>query len=513
MPTLGPQIVTGSYGNLLKFLPTGEDGVGTGQIRISDGKGKPTPLFLATGSAYVSGTLSSSAEVVFSGLTPNAPGQYVSFDTTTGRLYYSTTSSIQNVVSASYAVTASYALNAEDGDWTIGSSYMTASGQDSVYIPNKLEQGNNNVASGDYSHAQGEQNLASGNHSHAEGTFNTSSGIQSHVEGSGNVSFGATSHAEGVFTFASGNVSHTEGQGTLAIGNVSHTEGQGTLAIGNVSHAEGYYTTASGFGSHTEGEYTRTDVLADYAHAEGQYTLAFQDYAHAEGQYTTASGVGSHAEGYQTRATSGNSHAEGGNTWAQGGTSHAEGYYTTSSGLYSHAEGMETRTTFGGGGVYNKGQHAEGYKTLADKNFSHAEGMYTTASGVGSHAGGYNTNAILDNQTVVGQYNKGSYPGGLNDTFVVGVGGNSNHLADGLKVRQTFSSGPFITFSEGAVIAQRTTFPFGPGASGFYLGEPEVIDTIRFVNDTSGNQLLIQRRGLADYTTLITVTSTANEIF
>jgi hypothetical protein len=52
MATLGPQIVTGSYGNLLKFIDIGEDGVETGQIRISDGKGKQTPLFLATGSAY-----------------------------------------------------------------------------------------------------------------------------------------------------------------------------------------------------------------------------------------------------------------------------------------------------------------------------------------------------------------------------------------------------------------------------------------------------------------------------
>jgi hypothetical protein len=154
MPTLGPQIVTGSYGNLLKFLPTGEDGVGTGQIRISDGKGKQTPLFLATGSAYVSGTLSSSAEVVFSGLTSTSTlGQYVSFDTTTGRLYYSATSSIQNVVSASYAVSASFAP--DDGDWIIGSTFMTASGQDSVYIPNKLEQGNETYAQGNWSHAEG----------------------------------------------------------------------------------------------------------------------------------------------------------------------------------------------------------------------------------------------------------------------------------------------------------------------------------------------------------------------
>jgi hypothetical protein len=53
MPTLGPQIVTGSYGNLLKFLPIGEDGVDdSAKVRITDGKGKLTPLHLATGELY-----------------------------------------------------------------------------------------------------------------------------------------------------------------------------------------------------------------------------------------------------------------------------------------------------------------------------------------------------------------------------------------------------------------------------------------------------------------------------
>jgi hypothetical protein len=455
MATLGPQIVTGSYGNLLKFLPTGEDGVTTLQVQITDGKGKVTPLHLATGSVYVSGTLSSSAEVVFSGLTQATQTNIVCIDGS-GRLYFQNSASFQ------------------DNDWTVGSSYMTASGQTSVYIPNKLEQGNNNVASGFYSHAQGEQNLALGDHSHAEGIFNTSSGIQSHVEGTNNVSFGAMSHAEGVFTFASGNA--------------SHTEGQGTLAIGNVSHAEGYYTTASGKGSHTEGEYTRTDVLADYAHAEGQYTLASQDYAHAEGQYTTASGVGSHAEGYYTRATSGISHAEGGFTWAQGGASHAEGYYTTSSGLYSHAEGMETKTLPPGGGIFKWGQHAEGYRTLADKNFSHAEGMFTTASGQGSHAGGFETNAVLDNQTVVGRKNATSYFG--DDTFVVGNGGGS----DAFKVR-TDNNEVIIAPTIRNLVSNTNPDDTTPNAfPGLYFGEPQFENTIRITRQSPNNinSLVIQ---------------------
>ena len=69
MPTLGPQIVSQSYGNLLKFLPIGDDGVTTNQVQITDGKGKVTPLYLATGSVLVDNEFTASDDVVFSGLT------------------------------------------------------------------------------------------------------------------------------------------------------------------------------------------------------------------------------------------------------------------------------------------------------------------------------------------------------------------------------------------------------------------------------------------------------------
>ena len=45
-------------------------------------------------------------------------------------------------------------MNAEDGDWTIGSTFMTASGTDSIYVPNKVQMGLNTEAAGDKSHAQ-----------------------------------------------------------------------------------------------------------------------------------------------------------------------------------------------------------------------------------------------------------------------------------------------------------------------------------------------------------------------
>jgi len=304
MATLGPQIVTGSYGNLLKFLPVGEAGVTTSQVQITDGKGKVTPLQLATGSVYVSGTLSSSAEVVFSGLTSNAPGQYVSFDTTTGRLYYSATSSIVptnalNATSASYAVTASYAVSAafapNDGDWTIGSSYMTASGQTSVYIPNRLENGLGNKAVAIESHAEGAFTIANGNYSHAEGRNVSSSGTYS--------------HAEGNETKAQQNYSHAEGDRTVSYGLGAHAEGYQTLASGTYSHAEGEKTLAKSIGSHTEGIFTTASAF--YAHAEGKGGVASGEISHAEGHYTVASGWHSHAEGNKTLASGQGAHSGG----------------------------------------------------------------------------------------------------------------------------------------------------------------------------------------------------------
>lgn len=426
MATLGPQIVTGSYGNLLKFIDIGEDGVETGQIRISDGKGKPTPLFLSTGSAYVSGALSASAEVVFSGLTSNAPGQYVSFDTSTGRLYFSNTSSIQNVVSASYAVTASYAMNADDGDWIIGSSYMTASGQTSVYIPNKLENGLTNKAQGSFSHAEGANTIAGADYSHAEGRL----------------------------TSASGTWSHAEGNLTKTIGNFDHAEGQETLAEGIASHAEGYITSASNL------------------------------YAHAEGQNTKAMGVASHAEGVATRADGWWSHAEGGATRADGDWSHSEGRFTTASGQHSHAEGVYTYTNAEGShaeGVlnvtYGQYSHVEGVfnEILTGADYSHVGGVL-------------NKSQII-NQTVVGQNNDytNEHP---DDTFVVGTGNGPAFRADGFKVRANTHEVIIKQHPPSTLISIPPDPENDSGGPGLYFGEPDKKRTQRIISIPANNPTL-----------------------
>ena len=166
-------------------------------------------------------------------------------------------------------------------------------------------------------------NVASGQYSHAEGSWTTASGLQSHTEGYYAKASGRYAHAEGRSCTASAEGSHAEGTHAIASGNFSHAEGGSTTAKGLCSHAEGDNTTASKDGSHAEGCHTTTSGL--YSHAEGYYTTASAYYSHAEGNYTTARGN--------------HSHAEGGFTLAEGYYSHAEGYYTTAKAHYSHVGG------------------------------------------------------------------------------------------------------------------------------------------------------------------------------
>jgi len=441
MATLGPQIVSQSYGNLLKFIDIGDDGVETGQIRISDGKGKVTPLYLATGSVLVDSEFTASAEVVFSGLTSNAPGQYVSFDISNGRLYYSATSSIQNVVSASYAVSASFAP--DDGDWIIGSSYMTASGQTSVYIPNRLENGLRNKAVGLQSHAEGVDTIADGNYSHAEGRNVSSSGTWS--------------HAEGNETKAQQNYSHAEGDGTVSYGLGAHAEGYQTLASGTYSHAEGSSTLAKSLGSHAEGRLTTASAF--YAHAEGKGGVASGEISHAEGHYTVASGFFAHSEGDKTLAS---------NTGA-----HSEGRYTTASGAYSHAEGQSTEAM----GVAS---HAEGDRTTATGDYSHAEGSQTNAVNDYSHAEGFGNVTYNKGQTVAGRWNEAtSVTQGQDDVFAVGVGNAPFQRKTGLQVNEAGS----VIMQQQSLVTNGTIGPplylpqwpssiVTTGIKGLYFGTP-----------------------------------------
>ena len=102
-----------------------------------------------------------------------------------------------------------------------------------------------------------------------------------------------------------------------------------------------------------------------------------------------ATGTGSHAEGNSTVATGYASHAEGSGTTATGSYSHAEGTLSVALGASSHAEGYFYQYLDEGSpyNAYNQaigvGSHAEGAGTIAYGEASHAEGF-------GGGGGAYN---------------------------------------------------------------------------------------------------------------------------
>ena len=188
----------------------------------------------------------------------------------------------------------------------VQANVKTNSGYDIINLNNSGRNTNSSVGYG--SGAEGNNTLASGDYSHAEGSHTSANGDFSHAEGSHTSANGDYSHAEGGSTSASGDYSHAEGGSTKAVGSGAHAEGEKTEASGLVAHAEGNDTFASGDYSHAEGGGTEASGLR--AHAEGSYTTASGDYSHAEGGSTKAVGSGAHAEGSGTMALT-NQHAQG----------------------------------------------------------------------------------------------------------------------------------------------------------------------------------------------------------
>jgi hypothetical protein len=307
----------------------------------------------------ISGSLVVTGSVAIHTL-PNSPQNgVVLYDDATGLLYYTASSAF--AVNNFYTSSISQSITSSVVNNNINNSTITQNITNSVVNDpapsNQYIQYNSASAFGasiDFqfiytssSLQQGNQNIAPGLYSHAEGKGTISSGVGSHAEGQETVSSGAHSHAEGFKTSASFEYSHAEGQQTLANSPYSHAEGNQTQAAGTGSHAEGNTCTTVG----------------NYSHAEGQQTFAQGAHSHAEGAYTTARGTGTHAEGYYTFATGLYSHAEGAYSATDGAYSHAEGYLTTASSNYSHAEG---------------------YWNIAAGTYQHVQGQFNRTSSVQS---------------------------------------------------------------------------------------------------------------------------------
>ena len=242
---------------------------------------------------------------------------------------------------------------------------------------NSIVQGDlvQNIATGNYSHAEGANTRADGNYSHTEGSDTTARGDYSHAEGSTTTANGIYSHSEGSNTIANGNYSHTEGNGTTAYGNYSHAEGERTVATGHYSHAEGSYSEANGRFAHVEGAHSV--AAGECAHAEGNggniTSLAYA--GHAEGQLATVSGIAAHAEGRECTAS--------------GLRSHAEGYQTTAAGDMSHTQGNGTQAN-------RKSQTAIGEFNIADGTGATARGNYVEIVGNGTDTANRSNARTLD---------------------------------------------------------------------------------------------------------------------
>lgn len=107
-----------------------------------------------------------------------------------------------------------------------------------IYLPTKIgiegtgsfsEVFNNlieNVASGDYAHAENFKTTASGYASHAEGLSTKATGYGGHAEGCGAEATGVYSHAGGYYTKAEGAQSVAFGDGTIASGSAQTVVGK-----------------------------------------------------------------------------------------------------------------------------------------------------------------------------------------------------------------------------------------------------------------------------------------------
>lgn len=114
------------------------------------------------------------------------------------------------------------------------------------------------------------------------------------------------------------------------------------------------------------------------------YENTASTYAHAEGYGNTASGAASHAEGEKNIASGKSSHAEGYQTRATTYYSHSEGKSTIAEGSYSHSEGVNTKAS-------GEASHSEGSGTTASAQASHSEGLSTQATARSAHAEGKDT--------------------------------------------------------------------------------------------------------------------------
>jgi hypothetical protein len=231
----------------------------------------------------LSGSLTVTGSVAINGLTNTSQNNVLTYNTSTGLVYYTSSNAFASTSSANPAPLDTYI------QYNAGGAFGANSGFRFNYNIASFQHGNGVQAAGGFSYASGQDTTSSGQYSHTEGCSTKATGLYSHAEGRDTIASGEASHAEGRYSTASGDYSHAEGGLTLASNSYAHTEGFLTRAIVGWAHAEGESTLAGGLGSHTEGQYTTASGNASYAHAEGLGTVANGNYQHVMGSYNISS--------------------------------------------------------------------------------------------------------------------------------------------------------------------------------------------------------------------------------
>ena len=272
-----------------------------------------------------------------------------------------------------------------------------------------------------------EENIASGDYSHAENFKTTASSYATHAEGMNTIASGYGAHAEGNATQATAPYSHAEGWSTITKGSASHAEGLGTIAISEAqtvvgkynAEASNYYFIVGNGSSDTarrnaftvntlgEGEFAG-DIIA--GGLGGASPVSLKDVANSTNNILSSAlfkteqiltsdeqaqvranlrFAGIDVEGKEfvvdgvTKIASPNTTVLGDydNNVAIGQWASSVGCETKAIGRASFAEGVM-------GQAIADGTHVEGYGTKATGYWSHAEGEYSIVSSYASHAEG-----------------------------------------------------------------------------------------------------------------------------
>lgn len=313
----------------------------------------------------------------------------------------------------------------------------------------------NNVASGQYSHAEGSNTKATGQRAHAEGVSTQASGGDAHAEGQGTVATGWCAHAEGYQTRAKANFGHTEGNDTAVKGQASHSEGLQTRVYNENSHAEGNLCETLGAASHTEGYNTRAGasaILRQTTSNYGEYItngksnlLVGEKVTIRDKENGSFKIVNLSAKGTNYNSTNDQSYIyfakdSGQEKIALGDLIIFKNQYADQEiplNTGAHAEGCLTA-------AQGTASHAEGAKSFANADYSHAEGLETVAEGTASHASGIGTVASREASTAIGKYNKYD-----DDTiFSVGVGTSATDRKNALTIKEGKVDEKPITYVE-----------------------------------------------------------------